>query len=122
MKAYTIAIFLLLFQLSAFFIDKSEVFPSEKFPVDNSSYYAWESTARGFGITTAGEASADQNAELMQSKGGFGSLFKILDVTSTFQNLGIPSDIAVALSIPVYFIWIFAFVQFIRGGSFANQA
>lgn len=122
MKAYTIALFLLLFQLSAALIEASAIFPNSIFAYDNSSLNQWKQDVKSTNFLNAGQQDNDQNAELIQSKGIFSKITSALNVGNTLNNLGIPQNFADLLSIPVYFIWLIAVAQFIRGVSFTNSA
>lgn len=122
MKAYQIALFLVLFQVSAAFIEYSGVFPDNTFTYDKSNLDQWKAGANSSGFTDAGQDTDKGATELMQSKGLFSIILDAIRPWTTFQNLGLPDDISYLLTVPIYAIWIAALIQFVRGSSFSGQA
>ncbi len=118
MRAYTIALFLLMIQIGVALVNTMGVFDSGV-PLDTSSegslHYANTTLrSRSFGNQTIGQGVEYERSSFSDIV-NFGK--NLFNVAATFESFGLPTTYSWLFAAPVYFIWIFALAQvFLRKG------
>lgn len=110
MKVFIIALFLFMIQLSAALIDTSGAF-KETIAIDYSGLQEANNTVRSKYFNSTGE-NTQNDYEEGASSDFFGLAGRIFNVAKTLTDFGVPYDIAILFSLPVYLMWIVAIIQF----------
>lgn len=118
MKAYEIALFLFVLQISIGLLIYMNVFPNNNLPVNYEILEEYNQTVHESNYNADGDSSQQGGEELKISGSGFTRLAKALfNVKGTITNFGVDNTIAGLISYIVYLIWIIGLYQFFRGSS-----
>lgn len=110
MKLWSIALFMFVIQVSAALIDNSNAFDST-IAVDTSGIQSANQSVRSRYYNTTGEDTQNDYEE--QSGSDFlGLAGRIFNVAKTLMDFGIPIELAITFSLPIYLLWIVAIIQF----------
>jgi len=116
MKYISIALFMLLFSVSVALVNESGVLGVQS-PIHSEWFTELNTSISSEQYTTNVASSIDPvraTGDLVKGLALFAKIFarSIIDVPLIFQLLGVPFYMAVWLSMPIYFFYLLAIVQF----------
>ena len=114
MRAYTIALFLLMIQVAAAVVDTTNVFETSINPDTDAINWSEQYVGTTSYNATIGGASQPSDYEI----GGITSFFefgiRVINVKATMVQMGIEDTMLLWLfASPIYFIWLNAIIQFL---------